>query len=142
MCVYYKIFNMKKHSKILLLIFFLLTSFSFKIEAQNSIANGVSNAIKSGNSKELAKYFYSSIDLTVPGNDGTFSKSQAELIVKDFFTKNPPKSFVINHQGTSGDGSQFSIGTYSSSSMSFRTYFLIKKFSDTFYIQQIQFEQQ
>lgn len=133
---------MEKHSKILLLILFVLTSFSFKIEAQNSIANGVSSAIKGGNSKELAKYFYSSIDLTVPGNDGTFSKSQAELIVKDFFTKNPPKSFVINHQGTSGDGSQFSIGTYTSSTISFRTYFLIKKFSDTYYIQQIQFEQQ
>ncbi|OIP05036.1 MAG: hypothetical protein AUJ97_01655 [Bacteroidetes bacterium CG2_30_32_10] len=120
-------------------VFFSLTS---NLVAQNSLAGEVSNAIKNGNSKDLAKNFYSSIDLTVPGNEGTFSKSQAELIVKDFFTKNPPKSFAINHQGTSADGSQYSIGTYTSSSIAYRTYFIIKKFSDTYYIQQIQFEQQ
>jgi len=132
----------KQFIKVFLLVLVIFSSFSFRIVGQNSVAGAVSTAIKGGNSKDLAKYFYSSIDLTVPGNEGTFSKSQAELIVKDFFTKNPPKSFVINHQGTSGDGSQFSIGTYTSSSISYRTYFLIKKFSDTYYIQQIQFEQQ
>jgi hypothetical protein len=131
----------KQFIKIFLLVLVILANFTYKVVGQN-IAGDVSSAIKTGNSKDLAKYFYSSIDLTVPGNEGTFSKSQAELIVKDFFAKNPPKSFVINHQGTSGDGSQFSIGTYTSGSLSYRTYFLIKKFSDTFYIQQIQFEQQ
>jgi hypothetical protein len=131
----------KQFIKIFLLVIVIITSLTYKVVSQN-IAGDVSNAIKIGSSKDLAKYFYSSIDLTVPGNEGTYSKSQAELIVKDFFSKNPPKSFVINHQGTSGDGSQFSIGTYTSTSISYRTYFLIKKFSDTFYIQQIQFEQQ
>ena len=125
-----------------LFVFAVFSSLTTNLVAQNSIAGEVSNAIKNGNSKDLAKNFYSSIDLTVPGNEGTFSKSQAELIVKDFFTKNPPKSFAINHQGTSADGSQYSIGTYTSSSISYRTYFIIKKFSDTYYIQQIQFEQQ
>jgi hypothetical protein len=131
----------EQYFKRLILIFFAVISFSLEVDAQNPITADVTNAIKAGNSKDLAKYFYSSVDLTVPGNDGTFSKSQAELIIKDFFSKNPPKSFNINHEGTSGDGSQFSIGTYSSAT-SFRTYFLIKKFSDTYYIQQIQFEVQ
>jgi len=134
---------MRNHRiKVLIMILFYFSLNIQPISAQSSISADVSGAIKDGNSKDLAKYFYSSIDLTVPGNEGNFSKSQAEQIVKDFFSKNPPKSFVINHQGTSGDGSQFFIGTYSTVSASYRTYFLIKKFSDTPYIQQIQFELQ
>ncbi len=131
----------KQNIKVLLFFLSLFVFSSYTVVGQNSIIGSVSSAIKTGNSKDLAKYFYSSVDLTVPGNEGTFSKSQAEQIVKDFFTKNPPKSFVINHDGTSGDGSQFSIGTYTSS-VSYRTYILVKKFSDTYCIQQLQFEQQ
>jgi hypothetical protein len=108
----------------------------------NDISNDIAVAIKNGNSKELAKFFNTSIDLTVPGNDETFSKAQAELIVKDFFQKNPPKSFTINHQGSSNDGSKYSIGTYVSSTGSFRTYFLLKKVGNSFFIQQLQFELQ
>jgi len=138
--------NTKQMKKYHLIEFFytivLIFLLSYTSNAQNNISNEVSNAIKNGNAKDLAKNFYSSIDLTVPGNEGTYSKSQAELIIKDFFTKNPPKSFIVNHQGTSADGSQYSIGTFNSSTLSFRTYYIIKKFSDTYYIQLIQFEQQ
>ena len=72
----------------------------------------IASAIRSANAPALAKYFNSSIDLSLPGNEITCSKAQAEQIVRDFFAKNPPKSFKINHQGASKDGSQFFIGTY------------------------------
>ena len=108
----------------------------------DDISNDIAVAIRNGNSKDLAKFFNTSIDLTVPGNEETFSKAQAELIVKDFFQKNPPKTFTINHQGSSNDGSKYSIGTYVSSTGSFRTYFLLKKVGNSFFIQQLQFELQ
>lgn len=101
----------------------------------------VSNAIKAGNATMLAKYFNNTLDLVVPGQEITCSKTQAEQILKDFFQKNPPKSFKINHQGASKDGSQFSIGTYvSTADKSFRTYFLLKKSGANMLIQQLQFE--
>jgi hypothetical protein len=98
-------------------------------------------AIKAGNAAVLAKYFNNTLDLVVPGQELTCSKTQAEQILKDFFQKNPPKSFKINHQGASKDGSQFSIGTYvSTADKSFRTYFLLKKSGTSMLIQQLQFE--
>ncbi|MEI6576074.1 MAG: DUF4783 domain-containing protein [Bacteroidota bacterium] len=101
----------------------------------------VSLAIKSGNAAALALHFNSTIDLLVPGQELTCSKIQAEQIVKDFFAKNPPKSFKINHQGSSKDGSQFSIVTYvSTNNKSFRTYFLLKKTPSGMSVQQLQFE--
>lgn len=131
--------------KKILIICFLITASFFTISTNydslpEDITNDIAAAIRSGNTKQLAQYFNTTIDLTIPDNDGTFSKAQAELIVKEFFTKNPPKSFVINHSGSSNDGSLFSVGTYISGVKSFRTYFLVKKIAGTFKIQQLQFE--
>ncbi len=97
-------------------------------------------SIKEGDAKTLAKYFTTTIDLTIPGSEGAYSKVQAEQIMREFFTKNPPASFKINHNGVSNDGSKFYIGTYVSSKKNYRTYFLLKKISGTYYIQQLRFE--
>jgi hypothetical protein len=134
-----------KRSVFLVLTIIFTVSLSYAIILDitpDDINTDIANAIKAGDAAKLATYFNSTIDLTVPDNDGTFSKAQAELIVKDFFSKNPPKSFVVNHSGSSNDGSLFSVGTYISGSKSYRTYFLVKKTTATFSIQQLQFELQ
>ena len=107
---------------------------------QDDITASIAAAINDGDSKKLASYFNSSIDLTVPGTDGTYSKSQAEMIVKSFFSKYPPVSFKINQQGSSNEGSQFAVGTMSTKTSTFRTYFLIKKIDNVPLIHQLQFE--
>jgi hypothetical protein len=106
------------------------------------ITQAVATAIRSGNAVALAAYFNPTIDLTVPGTEGTYSKSQAELIVKGFFTANPPKSFVIQHQGNSGELTQFCIGTLETESTKFRTYFLIKIIDGVSLITKLQFEEE
>lgn len=128
--------------------FFLLTfsffSFLFNVIGQDAgtISNKVISAIKAGNAKELASFFHTNIELTVLDNDGTYSKSQAEIIIKDFFTKNPPKEFSINHNGSSKDLSQFYIGSYKTNNQqNYRIYFLIKSLSDKMLIQQLQIQE-
>ncbi|MEI6122441.1 MAG: DUF4783 domain-containing protein [Bacteroidota bacterium] len=106
----------------------------------DDISNSVAAAIGSGDAAKLASYFNLSIDLTVPSGDGTYSKSQAEMIVRKFFAQYPPVSFKINQQGTSNEGSQFSIGILVTTSSKFRTYFLIKKINGVPLIHQLQFE--
>lgn len=108
--------------------------------AAQDVNSKISLAIKSSSATELSKYFNSSIDLTIPGSEGTYSKVQAEQIVKSFFVKYPPVSFTINHQGKSNDGSIYAIGTYKSSSLSFRTYYLAKQISGQLLIHQLKFE--
>lgn len=110
-----------------------------QVSAQDINAK-VSQAIQSSNSSELAKYFNNSIDLTIPNSEGTYSKVQAEQILKSFFSKYPPVSFTINHKGNSKDGSQYAIGTYKSKSVSFRTYYLTKPIGGQLLIHQLKFE--
>ena len=134
---------MKKISIVIILLVITTTiSASFLLYRPIDIIADVGNAIKTGNATTVSKYFNSTLDLIVPGNDGTYSKSQAELILKDFFLKNPLKSFTISHQGSSNDGSLYAIGNYITGSGSFRTYFLLKKINAGYLIQKLEFEKE
>ncbi|MCX6230582.1 MAG: DUF4783 domain-containing protein [Bacteroidetes bacterium] len=124
--------------------FFIASGFTYmdfiSDEALADITKNVADAIRKGNASELSAYFNASIDLTVPGKEGSFSKAQAEQIVKEFFAKNTPKSFEIKHQGTSSDGSNYAIGTLVTNKGNFRCYFLVKTIANKSYIQQLQFD--
>jgi hypothetical protein len=123
---------------------FIFLLFSTSAFAQtNDMARDIAQAIRQGNAREVAKYFGQNVDLTLPGSEGTFSKSQAEVILRNFFSRNTPSGLTIPHQGTSRDGSIYVIGTLQTrGGQSYRTYFLLKKVSDNFQLHQIQFEPQ
>ena len=91
------------------------------------ISDGLANAFKTGNSEEIAKYFGSSVDLSILNNEGVYSNTQAKLILKTFFEKNKPSSFTIVHNGDSKNSSHYSIGNLKTSTNTFRTYILYKE---------------
>lgn len=96
--------------------------------------------IKNGNSKELSKFFNASIDLTTPTASDIYSKAQAEIVLKDFFVKYPPKAFSIQHRGSSSQGARYVIGNYNYGKGSFRVYILVKENSGVQQIQELRFE--
>ncbi len=133
---------MKKSIKILtffLSILLISSTTIFAGEPAGQIEN-ITAAIKTGNSKELAKYFGPTVEIILPGSDGAFSKAQAEMIMKDFFTKYPPISFAVNQKGNSAGGAQFIIGTYKGKSEILNVYILLKPVSNQLMIQQMHFE--
>ena len=111
--------------------FLLIFSITF---ASPDVVDDIAVAIRSGNAKELAKFFNANINLNIPENEGFYSKAQAELILKDFFSKNPLKSFTILHQGSSKDGARYAIGNMVIEKGTFRAYFYMKKESGHYYI--------
>ena len=98
----------------------------------------VANAIQSGNAAEVSKHFNTMVDLTLPGNDDSYSKAQAGQILKDFFSQNPVKAFKITKQGVSPDGSYYVIGSLETAKKTFRIYFIIKTSSGQNLIHQFQ----
>lgn len=111
-----------------------------KADLPQNITDNITAAIRSGNSKQLAGYFGNAVELVLPGKEGTFSKAQCEMLMKDFFANQPPASFVVNQKGSSAGGSMFMIGTYKSGKSSFKTYILLKPADKQMTIQQLQFE--
>lgn len=60
----------------------------------------ITSALRNGNSQVIASFFDKSLELTLLDKEGDFSASQAELMLKDFFQKNTPKSFQVVHKGS------------------------------------------
>jgi len=88
--------------------------------AQNKIIDEIIPIFKSGSSKDLVKYFDNSVELNMNGSLGDFSKNQAEVVVRDFFKKNPPTDFQIVHQGESGSNIRYYIAYYISPEQNYR----------------------
>lgn len=99
-------------------------------------------AITAGNAEDLSKYFNSMVDCGIMGNEDTYSKAQTTRIIQNFFVKYPVKSLKITKQGTSTDGSQFSIGELGAGEKMFRLFYLMKKISDSYVIQQFQIQEE
>lgn len=119
--------------------FIALTLFLVSFSPYYSIEEVVT-AIRGGNAGQLAKYFDNRIDITLPGKSDNYSKNQAEMILKDFFTQNAVQNFQIKHKGDNSDGSQFCIGTLKTKNGDFRTKFFMKMRGDKQVIQEMEFQ--
>ena len=123
-----------KHFLVLPLLVVFLSSFTTNAGIDEVVA-----AIKAGNSMMVAKHFDNVVDISMPYKSNSYSKSQAEMIIKDFFTSNPVKSFEIIHKGEN-NGSQFCIGTLQTKNGAFRTTIFMKKKGDIQVLQELRFE--
>jgi hypothetical protein len=99
----------------------------------------VVKAIKSGNSAEVSKYFDNTVEITLPEKSNSYSKSQAELVLRDFFASNGVKDFEILHKSETG-GSQYCIGNLQTNNGAFRTTIFMKQKGDKQLVQELRFE--
>ena len=129
--------NTMKTKSLIVLFIIAFSAFAFKADVIDDIAT----AIRSGNPKNISRFFIDNIDLKVIEQEDVYSKQQAEMILKDFFSKHPVKSYTVAHKSESKNGSQFVvIGTLETTNGKFRTYFLIKTAGGQTLIQQFRIE--
>src|SRR4026207_1784666 len=124
-----------KKALLLLPVFFIAIS-SF---AQGGIDDVIS-AMKSGNASGVTKYFDSYVDITMPDKSSNYSKSQGDLILKDFFSNNGVKSFEVKHKGNNDNG-DYCIGTLQTKNGSYRTTVYMRMKGGKQVIQDIRIEQ-
>ena len=117
-----------------------LSAFTFKTQAQSF--DIIANAIRTGNSSSLSANFQGTVEITVKDAGNSYSKSQAEMVLKNFFANHQPKSFSIAHEGTSPEGSKYFIGSLSTSAGNYRVYVYAKPTAGVMAIQEIRFEEQ
>ena len=122
------------------LLFALILSFA-GIQAQEVVRDQVLQAMKTGNSRDLAAHFIPNIDLTVKENADVYSKAQAEQILRKFFNDHPPVDMVIEHSGVSKFGDKYFIGILRTRSGYFRVTFFLKKMeNDVMQVKQLRIE--
>ena len=119
-----------------LLIGSVLLFSSFKLQSN---IDEVIGALRSGNSAQLSGYFDENVELTLPDKSDSYSKAQAQLIVKDFFGNNGVKGFDLKHKGDS-PGGHFCIGTLQTNAGNFRTNVFMKVKNGKEVVKEIRFQ--
>jgi hypothetical protein len=128
---------MKRRSFLLVLVLLVLVTGFRAFSQSSSVIDQVNDAFKAGSAKELAKYLHQTVDVTIEGKLGNYSKAQAEFVLRDFFKAHPPSEFTIIHQGSSKGGQPFAIGKYVSGSETYRVWMKIKAVDKQQAIQEI-----
>jgi hypothetical protein len=120
------------------LLLSLLLAICFQVKAQ-TIFVPMKDAVKAGDASELAKYLNTSIDLNLEGEVSTYSKAQAEFVLRDFFKKHTPDDFSIVHTGSSKGGLQFAIGKYQSGADNYNVLMRVREVNKAFLIHEMSF---
>jgi hypothetical protein len=135
---------LSKRLPTIMLAFLLFTG--FYASGQNTV-NDVKNkavaALKSGDAEGFTSFFNNPIDINIPYNDDSYSKTQAKVIVQKFLLQYKVDKFEVKQTGTSTDGSVFVIGVYTAKNgQVFRVYLLIKMQASSAFIHLLEFEEE
>ncbi|GAB2944538.1 hypothetical protein GCM10027048_06700 [Hymenobacter coalescens] len=96
------------------------------VHAQNDTFGAVRSAIQNGSSRAVSQYFGGTVEIGFDGEKQSYSATQAEFVLKDFFAKNSPATFELVHQGSSNEGIRYAIGKYAGKSGSYRVFIKMK----------------
>lgn len=107
--------------------------------AQPGTIDEVIGALKSGDASGLSKYFDENVEVTLPVKSDSYSKAQAEVILKDFFGNNGVKGFELKHKGDS-PGGHYCIGTLQTKSGNFRAHVFLKSKGNKEVVKEIRFQ--
>ena len=108
--------------KILLSILTFIIVFSLRADELEDI---LKIAFQTGNYKEIVKHCAEPVELRTNLEEGSYSKTQAEIVLRNFFNSFPATSFNFIHKGKSPNGARYSIGSYTHKKGTFRVYIKI-----------------
>lgn len=114
----------------------LMTWFS----GPDPIWDPITNALQSGQSAQLGIKFNNTVELSINGTEGAYSKGQGEMVLRDFFQKNKPSRFIIQHKGNSGGTGTFANGQLETAGGTFRVYILQKNSGGQYLIHELRIE--
>ena len=116
-----------------------LTSLSLQAQDDGDLIANVEEALKSSNSRELAKYLNDRLEIKLDNERKEYSANQAEIVLKQFFQKHPSDGTEFIHQGNSSGGIVYAIGKYESGNSSYRVVLRAKKYKEAYKIYRLEF---
>jgi hypothetical protein len=99
----------------------------------------ITYAIRLGNAGELSRYLDNRVDICLPEKSDTYSKIQAEMIIRDFFSTNGVRNFLVKKRQSS-NGSEFCVGVLQTRNGDYRTTLFIKQKGDRQVLQELRFQ--
>ena len=124
---------------LLLPLFVVMNAFS-GLKAQD-LKVTLEKCISEGDAENLAEHFGESVDIGLPYADKDYGKTQAEMVMKNFFEKHPPGSFIIEESGSTSESNKFFIGEYISGEKKYMLLIMLRESNEDFLIHKLKFEE-
>jgi hypothetical protein len=96
-------------------------------------------AIRKGDAIGISRHFDSLVEITVSEKSNSYSRTQAEIVLRDFFSTHTVRNFTMVHKSSSND-TEYCVGMLSTSRGKFRTTVLVKYKGDKKLVQELRFE--
>ncbi|MFM8738722.1 MAG: DUF4783 domain-containing protein [Cytophagales bacterium] len=106
---------------------------------QGELFNTLRESIKANNAKDIVKHFNQSVDINIEGDINSYSKAQAEFVLRDFFKRHAATDFNVLHTGSSPNGLKYAIGKYQSGNDSYSFLIRVRENDKQFLVHEISF---
>src|SRR5579863_4522434 len=119
----------------------LLVSFRplYKLDDRTYTLDDITYAIRLGNAGELSRYLDNRVDISLPEKSDSYSKIQAEMIIRDFFSTNGVRNFVVRKSGYSGS-TEYCVGVLQTRNGDYRTTIFTRQKGDRQLLQELRFQ--
>lgn len=127
-------------TKVLLIIisyFFMIVPAEIQ---QKDVIDIISGYFKTSDSDELSEYFSPLLEMNILSEENEYSKAQAELILRDFFSKHKPASVKILHRLNSSSNFRFGVLSFQTDKDKFRISISMTNEGEKFLIKVIRIE--
>lgn len=123
-----------------LIIAITLGSFlaAFSVTSQ---MDDVIGAIKRSDATSLSVFFDNTVDITLPGKSNSYSKSQAQMVLRDFFSANAVRGFEIVYRNESSKA-QHCVGNLRTGNTVYRATIFLKVKGSKATLQELRIEAQ
>src|SRR5690606_26713972 len=98
--------------------------------------------IGAGSAKELSKYLNQTDYVMIDEQLQSYSKAQAEFVLRDYVRNHPANEFTIIHQGSSKGGQPFAIGLYKRGDETYRVFMKIQATDKQQLVHEIRFSKE
>ncbi|HEX4850756.1 MAG TPA: DUF4783 domain-containing protein [Puia sp.] len=101
--------------------------------------DAVATAIRSGNVNQLSPYLDYRVDISLPDKSDTYSKSQAEMVIRDFFANIGVRNFQVKQKGENNEF-VYCVGILETQNGNYRTSLFLKQKGDKQFLQELRFQ--
>lgn len=112
------------------------------VRAQSGPMNDMVNAVRYGRVADISRFLDNVVPITINNNQSIYSRTQAEMVLKDFFSKNTPSDFIVANTGAGGNNASFAIGDLITATGKYSVYILLKQKDNSYMLQEIRFNKQ
>ncbi|MCQ6958843.1 DUF4783 domain-containing protein [Mucilaginibacter aquariorum] len=100
----------------------------------------ISELIKQGNAHEIAKFFATSVDISILDETNVYSKAQSEMILDKFFKENKPHTVKLLHRINSNPNYNFGVLILTTDKGKFRVSYTLKEVNKVMAIIELRIE--